>query len=285
MCSIATINTIPFLVLLFVLLSPNIIIIVTSVSEPMSIRVAILLTGRRPTSRVERFGSAATDLCRFLTSTGQFTISHIDEFPCYSGKLPSVDELNGYDLVVVPGSSRSVNSGEPWAMKLEQLVTNPKRQPWVVGFCYGHELICKAYGGRVERHPNGWELGACDVKILKDVLAPSNNRNNDGNNSNNDYRILRVLQSHREHVTDVPRELQVWAVNEHSPIQGVLSRKLRVFTTQFHPEYTKEYLAELEAGRDLSPADQAKVNTMWDVDVDTAAILDIMRQILDADES
>ena len=158
----------------------------------------------------------------------EFDISGpIASYLCYKGIVPTLELANRVDLLIIPGSFRSVNQEEKWMRELEELVLNPGRRAWVCGVCFGHHLVAKAFGAKVEDHPDGWESGAVNIEIIGGTVPTQRNQ-------------FTMLESHRQYVSTRPDNLTVWATNDHAPIQGLLSREKKIFSTQFHP--TKECL-------------------------------------------
>lgn len=204
----------------------------------LHLKVAVLLTGKRPNAIQKEFGTNAQAFHRFLESTGSIEVTEMTSFDCWKHEFPGKGRLNEYDLLVIPGASHSVLEDLAWMRFLEQVVTDVDRKPWVLGTCFGHQLVAKAYGGVVASNEKGWEVGATRVSVFGlSGLAE-----------------MTVLQSHKMHVTAVPGDLQVWCGNDHSPVQGLYSAKHRVFTFQFHPEYSKEYYYRTRHRRPMSDA-------------------------------
>lgn len=102
----------------------------------------------------------------------------------------------------------------------------------VLGVCYGHQLLGRMAGARVDRNPRGWEVGECVVEATGE---PSPLGLEGG---------LRVLQSHRDSVFDVPAGCRLLARNDHSPVQAAQWGP-RVFGVQFHPEFTGTILRDV----------------------------------------
>ena len=74
----------------------------------------------------------------------------------------------GYDGMLITGSPRSLVEGEvePWmddAAAFVRAIADAGVP--VLGVCFGHQLVGYAYGGRVRKNPNGWEVGTVDVEL------------------------------------------------------------------------------------------------------------------------
>ena len=77
--------------------------------------------------------------------------------------LPPLTDIAG---IVVTGSPAMLTDGAPWntvaAAYLQEAVrlTLP-----VLGICYGHQLLAHAFGGRVDYHPAGREIGTVPLRL------------------------------------------------------------------------------------------------------------------------
>ena len=145
-----------------------------------------------------------------------------------------------FDVVVMSGSPSSVTRLEPWMERAADFLAEQVEQKrWVLGVCFGHQLLAWRFGAKVEQHPRGRELGTLPVTRtaladpLFDVLPPT----------------FEVQQTHEDHVVDVPAAISVLATNAHAPCQA-----FRVgahgYGVQFHPEMdaaSVQYVIDLDA--------------------------------------
>lgn len=49
----------------------------------------------------------------------------------------------------------------PWIIRLVEFTRElPQKAPntRLVGICFGHQIIARAFGGQLERNPHGWEV-------------------------------------------------------------------------------------------------------------------------------
>lgn len=139
-------------------------------------------------------------------------------------------ETSGITAVVHSGSAQSILDDPPFisgAMDfIRGMVTEGVPQ---MGICYGHQLLARTLCGdtAVSRCPSV-ELGWLPVEFLPSWPAP-------------DLRgSYRVWQSHYDRVDLLPPGSEVTATNVHTRIQAFWNRELRLFGTQFHPEFDRK---------------------------------------------
>jgi GMP synthase (glutamine-hydrolysing) len=150
---------------------------------------------------------------------------------------PPVDPRD-FAGILVTGSSASLKRPEPWMDDAADLVLRAaERGVALLGICFGHQLIGRAFGGAVVRNPDGWEIGTADVDVTDEGRA-------DPLFADLPAR-LRVNLTHEDHV-EPGGALRVLATNAHTPIQAVAAGD-HVRGVQFHPEITgaimKTYIA------------------------------------------
>lgn len=142
-----------------------------------------------------------------------------------AGALPDLGDVHG---VVVTGSLASVTAPEPWMDALGGwLVAAAERVP-VLGVCFGHQLLARALGGRVERNPRGPEAGTREV-----TLTPAGRA--DPLFAGLPARLA-VQESHSDHVPSLPPGAVLLATNAHAPVQA-FAHGPRIRAVQFHPEF------------------------------------------------
>ncbi|KAG5455995.1 MAG: class I glutamine amidotransferase-like protein, partial [Olpidium bornovanus] len=124
-----------------------------------------------------------------------------------NGEYPE-NFAEGFDAVLITGSGFSAYEDRPWIDRLVQYVVDvSKHHPEVklIGVCFGHQLLARAFGGPVEKNSLGM---------------------------------------HQDHVVDVPENFVVLSSTTITPIQAMLRKggenASPVLTVQGHPEYTPE---------------------------------------------
>jgi GMP synthase-like glutamine amidotransferase len=99
------------------------------------------------------------DLLQPLNAGARFDVFYVsrDEFP---------QRLDEYDAILVTGSPCSVHDEHDWIARLMELVRHAnERRKRIIGSCFGHQLIARAFGGEVGHNENGWAIGNIEVHI------------------------------------------------------------------------------------------------------------------------
>ena len=147
---------------------------------------------------------------------------HLDEFP---------DSLAPFDGVIITGSPASVHDADPWVARLMDLIRGTDLP--MFGACYGHQAIAVALGGTVGDNPHGWSFGL----EHSDVTNPQPWMSGLGGS-------FCQFAAHKEQVTELPDGAATIATAKGVPHAGFVIGK-RVYTTQNHPEMTRDFFAAL----------------------------------------
>ncbi len=175
--------------------------------------------------------------------------------------------LGGYDGLVITGSPRSLVEPEPWMDDAAEFIRAAADAGVpVLGVCFGHQLIGYAFGGRVRKNPNGWEVGSVEVELTdegaRDPLFAGLPR------------TLRVNQSHRDEVEILGPGVKRLAEGAHTANQAIAAAP-HVRGVQFHPEMNAPVIRRLlEHRRAILCADAASRGRMLCVDSLLAAARD-----------
>ncbi|KDN52922.1 class I glutamine amidotransferase-like protein [Tilletiaria anomala UBC 951] len=201
-----------------------------------------------------------------------FDVVHKQEYPD-EGQLS--DGL--WDAIMITGSASSAHADVPWSNKLVQFVAKiAEEHPLVriIGICYGHQIVGRAFGAEVKLNPRGWEVGVYDAQMTEEGKELLNWEPEESS-------CLRLQQVHRDEVIELPpdfngEEFINLASTARTPIQGIAlryptecppipsvvntsaylafdisdsgisssgplpARSLHVLTTQGHPEFNRE---------------------------------------------
>jgi len=137
--------------------------------------------------------------------------------------------LDDHDGWIISGSASSAYDDEPWIRDLEGLCrTLLDRAEPLVGVCFGHQVLARAAGGRVERADVGWGVGVHDYHLVGEPPPWLG----DGATE-----PVRMVASHRDQVVALPDGAEVFLTSEFCPHAGFTLGR-RAMTVQAHPEFT-----------------------------------------------
>lgn len=143
-----------------------------------------------------------------------------------------------YDGYIVTGSPASVNADEAWIQSeiavIQELIAMKKP---VFGACFGHQLIAKALGTAVIDNPSGWEFGTVKTNVVNTpdwMQGPEDKA----------VKQWAMYAAHSEQVSELPKGAALLCQNEQCAIGGFAIGNT-IFTTQYHPEMTDEFIEAL----------------------------------------
>lgn len=165
-------------------------------------------------------------------------LRHLDpnlEYAVYDvelGQYPvDIDEVDAY---LITGSKSSVYEDKPWIIELMEFVRElNRRHKKLLGFCFGHQLVAQALGGKTERSAKGWGVG---LHTHRFTTVPSWHDQGDVD--------LNILVSHQDQVVAVPDSARVLAGSEFCE-NAVCQIGDHILTFQGHPEFVPQYSREL----------------------------------------
>ena len=133
-----------------------------------------------------------------------------------------LEELARADGLILSGGPSSVYAEERPPFE-EAVLASGKP---ILGLCYGHQLLCHALGGRVERGER-MEYGAASLEVTEatGVLAGLSPREP-------------IWMSHRDRVEAIPPGFRVLGRTEDCPVAAMGDDGRRIYGLQFHPEVT-----------------------------------------------
>ena len=162
-----------------------------------------------------------------------------DRFPA------SADECDAW---LITGSKWGVNDGEDWIERAHDFVRELHgARRTLIGICFGHQMVARALGGRVERAAAGWGAGLHTARILerRPWMQPPR-------------RELSLLVSHQDQVVEPPPGIQHLAGHDFCPFD-MFQIGQHILTFQGHPEFPTEYSrALIELRYDLMGAERAQ---------------------------
>jgi GMP synthase-like glutamine amidotransferase len=155
------------------------------------------------------------------------------------GQFPeTTDECDAW---LFTGSKWSAYDTDDWIARAQQFAQDlyAARRP-TIGICFGHQLICQALGGKVEKVNVGWGVGVHTTNIFerRSWMEPGRN-------------TLSLLVSHQDQVIEPPTEAALLAGHPFCP-HDMLEIGGFMLTLQGHPEFSKGYSrAVMDKRRDI----------------------------------
>jgi GMP synthase-like glutamine amidotransferase len=156
---------------------------------------------------------------------------HCIPYFAHLGELPQ--DPAECDAWIVTGSKASANDETPWMLELEAFIRSTAEQAVpMIGICFGHQLMAKARGGRVERtQGNKWGMG-----INLYVAYADNGPKPDWMSKDE----IRLQAMHQDQVVQLPPQTQCLAGSDHCP-NGVILYSGNALSMQLHPEIRADF--------------------------------------------
>lgn len=201
------------------------------------LRIGILECDRLSEPVRARHGSYSEMFRRLLSATGEavtFTTYQVMDSE-YPGEP---DECDAY---LITGSRYSVYDDLPWIRRLQEyVVALDERSKKLVGICFGHQMIARALGGEVAKHPGGWGVGIAASTVLQrkpwmePLLDP-----------------FHLIVSHQDQVLRMPRGAELLAGNAFCANSSFQIGE-HILCFQGHPEFSHDYARDrLLARKDI----------------------------------
>lgn len=141
---------------------------------------------------------------------------------------------SGWVGVIISGSPRDAWNDDPVNAHLMDVVRHCRDHSIpLLGVCYGHQILARALGGRVARHPAGLELGNTQVALTSAGQASPLFQGFP--------ETFDVLSSHADAVLELPAGADLLVRGDFTEVQGFRWGE-RLFGVQFHPETDPETL-------------------------------------------
>ncbi|PVI04717.1 class I glutamine amidotransferase-like protein [Periconia macrospinosa] len=207
-------------------------------------------------------------------------------------KLEYPESLADVDVVLVTGSAASSYEDQEWIHQLDEYILDVYTQHpriKIFGSCFGHQIICqsllKKYGVRVEKDPNGWELGVQEIKLeeqFRNAVGQGSRFDSDAKFSKYIPERMKVQFIHGDHVKipspeSIPSSWLMVGHTKHCAVQGVYEPS-RVLTLQGHFEFDRWTSTEIMKvfGASWQPEVLQKTFEAIDADDDSEAAAEMV---------
>jgi GMP synthase-like glutamine amidotransferase len=139
-------------------------------------------------------------------------------------------DVRDCDGWIVTGSKHGAYEDHPFIPPLEAFIRDAHAADVpLVGICFGHQIVAKALGGRVEKWPGGWALGRTRYET-----------------TNGD--VLHLNAWHQDQVTLVPEGAEILARGPDCR-NAAIAYGDRILTIQPHPEFGADVIESFVATR------------------------------------
>ncbi|KAK9055186.1 hypothetical protein SSX86_026268 [Deinandra increscens subsp. villosa] len=163
-----------------------------------------------------------------------------DVYRVVDGEFPDVNEIQGYDGFVVSGSPYDAYGEDNWILELCCLLqTLDSMHKKVLGICFGHQVLCRALGGKVGKSNSGWDIGLRKVNIVKD-FSPCSFLETMAETPP----ALTIIECHQDEVWELPTGAEVIAFSDKTGVEMFVIGD-HILGIQGHPEYSKDILNNL----------------------------------------
>lgn len=163
-------------------------------------------------------------------------------------KIKRIDGLRELEAIyqmkpsglIISGSRHNISDGvTDWMSKLCDLVLKFHGKIPMLGVCFGHQILARAFGGGVEKHSVGKEIGSVDINLTPDASSDSL--------FDELSSVVKVQMTHGDVVTSVPLGATLLAGNDYCKVQAF--RLSDTWGIQFHSELTPETFKSLLRNR------------------------------------
>ena len=191
--------------------------------------IGILETGRPPVALRAEWGSYGDMVRTMLGVDRQYR-----SYDVQAGELPATPtECAAY---VITGSPAGVNDDLPWIPPFLDFLRAVRGQAKLVGICFGHQAMAKAFGGEVIKSPKGWGVGMHRYEIIEPppgMVEPLG---------------FAIPAFHQDQVVTLPPGARVLAASTFTPYASIGYDDDTV-SVQGHPEFTPAFSAALIRSR------------------------------------
>jgi len=140
------------------------------------------------------------------------------------------------DAFILTGSKYSVYNKSPWIEELKKHVKKLiDEDKYILGICFGHQILADCLGAEVRKNKLGWELGSYKINLSEKGLQSKL--------FHGFSKEEIVYESHQDTVINIPSNLDILASSKKS--NQSFSYNDKIYGVQFHPEFSKEVTRKL----------------------------------------
>ena len=185
-------------------------------------------------------------------------------------QLPAPDSISA---VVITGSAAYVTDLEEWNFIAGKFIKEVYTlQIPMLGVCYGHQLIAWAFGGKVDFHARGREIGTVSIEFS---TAAQSDRLFQGL-----PKTIAVNVSHQQSVIELPAEAVRLASNGFESNHGFRLGE-STWGVQFHPEFSQKIIRAYILARHIDiDAEGLDASALSHGALDTPASAGILRRFM-----
>ncbi|GDY25209.1 glutamine amidotransferase-related protein [Agarivorans sp. Toyoura001] len=200
-------------------------------------QIALLNCDRVDSQLVEEFGEYPDMFKQHLLA--QDSKLQFDVFDVLNNELPKLNQFDGF---LITGSRHNAYDQQPWILQLVSWVQQCEQlQRPLAGICFGHQIIARALGGKVEKSAKGWGLGVAANNLLQKPSWVSPSLEDEDTAKAEPFRIL---VSHQDQVTQLPPQAELLASSDFCP-NFMYQIDQHILAIQGHPEFAPDYAAAL----------------------------------------
>lgn len=198
--------------------------------------IAILETGAPPPSLQKRYGSYADMMEAMLAPLSpRFSFARMKLYD--GGALPAIGAVDG---ALITGSAAGAYEDHAWIAPLEDFIRRAAAaRKKTVGICFGHQIMARAFGGRVVKSDKGWGVGVHGYDVVDEArwMRPGA------------ARIASVV-SHQDQVVEAPPGAKRLAGSGFCPNAVLAYAEGPAISFQMHPEFAPDFAADLLRSRE-----------------------------------